>query len=166
MFSATLESGLSRFQSRNVFRYFGIWLKPIPKSKCFSRLRNLAKPIPKFKTGQTRCATGQWGVWLLVQGTRFHPSGLPQCRLCCSEDSAEGVGCQGHLRRRSGRCPLLPSPFHPSARKCNDVLTARSACLCYRDTRNLLPVTRILIKKVATISNNNKCTGKAEMESV
>ena len=49
LFFATLESGLSRFQSRNVFRYFGIWLQPIPKSKRFSVLRKRRKPIPKSK---------------------------------------------------------------------------------------------------------------------
>ena len=111
--------------------------------KMFSNLGIRTKPFPSLKHGQTRCATGQWGVWLVVQGSRFHPSGLPHCRHCCSEDSAARAGCQGHLRRSSGRCPLLPSPFPPSARMSNDVLTARSACLWSHDSRNHLPVTRI-----------------------
>jgi len=56
------------------------------------------------------------------------------------------VGCQGDLRRAQVGVPyFLPIP--PSARMCNDVLTARSACLWYRDTRNHLPVTRICNRK-------------------
>ena len=54
-----LESALSRYQCRNVFRYFGIGFKPIPKSERFSVLWNQLQVIPKSK----RCSV----LWKRLQ---------------------------------------------------------------------------------------------------
>ena len=90
MLCSTLESGLSRFQSRNVFG----------RQTCY------AKRV-------------MWGLASRA-GTRFHPSGqLTQCGHCHSEDSAKGEGCQGDLRYAQVGVPyFLPIPH--LARLCNE----------------------------------------------